>query len=375
MEVVLLTDNTKPQNIINKYRISIIAALAFAVALCCIFAFAGNNSGESVVSSEADLSLLPSVEASSAIGEGIYIDGSFVAAVASVDEAKQALTEVLDARVTSLGIDPSAENSFSNNIEIISGEYDVDSFANAKKVAILLGKKNAFTVTSKVTDYQGSVLPVKLSVRSVVTYSEDVVIEHETKTIYTDAMRDGVKNVVAQGYDGEGVETYQVISVDGVVTAKEIVSLDVTVEPTDEVVRVGAGSNGIEIASLGTFIKPYDGIITSYFGPRWGRNHDGLDIWTNDCEGKPAFAAADGVVVRASEYGGYGNCVIIDHGDGVQTLYAHFSSISVEVGDIVSAGDEVGRIGNTGNSLGAHLHFEVRVDGGIVNPLIFVDYD
>lgn len=370
-----MIENSKPQSIIKKYRISIIAVLAFAVALCCILACAGNKGGESSVSSEAASSETIVSEAAMLNGEGIYIDGSFVAAVASAADAENAISEVLSSRVYALGIDASSENGFINNIEIVSGEYAEDAFTDVKGIVSLLGKKNAFTVSSKVTDYKGDVLPVKLSVRSVATYNETVVIEHDTKTIYTDAMRDGVKNVLTQGYDGEGERTYQVVSVDGVMTSKEIVSLDVTVEPVSEVVRVGTRSNGINVASLGTFVKPYEGIITSYVGPRWGRNHNGLDIWTNDCAGKPAVAAADGVVVRADWYGGFGNCVIVDHGDGVQTLYAHFSSISVEVGDVVSAGDEVGRIGNTGNSKGAHLHFEVHVDGEIVNPLIFVDYE
>ncbi|MBQ8895512.1 MAG: peptidoglycan DD-metalloendopeptidase family protein [Clostridia bacterium] len=164
---------------------------------------------------------------------------------------------------------------------------------------------------------------------------------------------------------------------DGIVSERETLSVDVTVAPADEVVRVGTSSNGKEVASIGTFQKPYDGIITSYVGPRWGRTHNGIDIVADGrpCKGDPAYAAADGVVVRADWYGGYGNCVIIDHGDGIQTLYAHFSKLSVQVGDVVKAGDEVGKIGSTGNSTGPHLHFEVHVDGEIVNPLIFVDYE
>ena len=145
--------------------------------------------------------------------------------------------------------------------------------------------------------------------------------------------------------------------------------------PSDEVIKIGTQSNGITVATLGTFIKPYDGVVTSYIGPRWGRTHNGIDIAGDRCNGKPAYAACDGVVVRADWYGGYGNCVIIDHGNGVQTLYAHLSAISVQVGDVLSAGDEVGKIGSTGNSTGPHLHFEVHVDGEIVNPLIFVNYE
>ncbi|MBO5869525.1 MAG: peptidoglycan DD-metalloendopeptidase family protein [Clostridia bacterium] len=371
-----MTDNSKPLSIIKKYRISIIAILAFAVAFGCVLAFAGSKGEDEMSSIEVVSSEEAYVSEDVKLkGEGIYIDGCFVAAVASVEEAENALNEVLNARVSDLGISSDAENSFNNKIEIISGEYDDVMFTDSKGVTARLGKLNAFDISPKVTDYEGKILPVKLSVRSVVTYSETVVIEHETKVIYTDSMRDGVKNVLSQGYDGEGEKTYQVVSIDGVETQKETVSLNVTVEPTNEVVRVGTRSYGFSTATIGTFIKPFDGIVTSYAGPRWGRNHAGLDIATADCFGKPIVAASDGMVIRASEYGGYGYCVIIDHGNGVKTLYAHMSAFSVQVGDTVVAGDEIGKIGNTGDSLGPHLHFEVRVNDEIVNPLLFVDYD
>lgn len=371
-----MVDNSKPLSIIKKYRISIFAFVAFVVALCCIFAFAGNkgvqeNESVEVVASEE--AFVPEIVLLQ--GEGVYIDGCFIAAVSSYEEAEKALNEILDARVSELGIDESFDNSFNNEVEIVAGEYEEAQFTDTNGMIKFLGKTNPFFVSAKVSDYQGNVLPVKLSVRSVATYSETVVIEHETKTIYTDSMRDGVKSVLSKGYDGEGTETYKVISIDGVQTSKETLSLDVTVQPSAEVVRVGTRSNGHDVASLGTFVKPYDGIITSYPGPRWGRNHDGLDIWSNDCFGKPALAASEGVVIRADVYGGYGNCVVIDHGNGVTTLYAHLNEFSVQVGDIVSAGDEIGKIGNTGRSTGAHLHFEVRVYDEIVNPLIFVDYE
>ena len=83
----------------------------------------------------------------------------------------------------------------------------------------------------------------------------------------------------------------------------------------------------------------------------------------------------DGVVTFAGWRGGYGNCVVVDHGDGMETLYAHLYRIGVEVGQELKAGDQVGNIGSTGNSTGPHLHFEVHIDGIAVDPLLFVDYD
>lgn len=367
-------DSTKTQSFFNKNKITLIAVLAFAVALCCIFAFAGNNSEEAFSSEEAESSEYVS-ENGELKGVGIYIEDCLVAAVDSESTANEALDEVLALRASYLDIENGAEVAFNNDIELVNGEYPSEAFTDANGVSKLLGKESTYSISDKVVAYNGDVLPVKLSVRSVTTFSETVLLEYETKTVYTDSMRDGATKVVTKGYNGEGTETYQIVAIDGVESVRETLSVDVTVAPTNEIVRVGTQSDGKSVASLGTFVKPFDGVVTSYTGPRWGRTHNGIDIAGNDCNGKPAVAACDGVVVRADWYNGYGNCVIIDHGNGVQTLYAHLSKITVNVGDVLSAGDEVGKIGSTGNSTGPHLHFEVHVDGEIVNPLIFVNYD
>ena len=115
------------------------------------------------------------------------------------------------------------------------------------------------------------------------------------------------------------------------------------------------------------FIYPLDGPLTSPFGYRWGRMHEGIDISVP--EGTPIHAAASGSVSLASVYGGYGNYTCIEHGDGVSTCYAHQSSFAVSQGDSVSQGDVIGYSGNTGSSTGPHLHFEVRVNGEAVDPM------
>ncbi|HWH00058.1 MAG TPA: M23 family metallopeptidase [Pilimelia sp.] len=119
-------------------------------------------------------------------------------------------------------------------------------------------------------------------------------------------------------------------------------------------------------AANGGWQLPVQGTTSSEFGPRWGRQHEGIDIAA--ATGTPVRAAADGVVRKASWYGGYGNAVIIDHGGGVSTLYAHNSSLTVKPGERVRAGQLVAKVGSTGDSTGPHLHFEVEVDGKKVDP-------
>lgn len=127
--------------------------------------------------------------------------------------------------------------------------------------------------------------------------------------------------------------------------------------------------------SFGPFLRPVRGRITSRFDYRrhpilGGRRfHTGVDIAAPG--GTPIRAAREGVVIFAGWLGGYGKCVIIDHGDGYTTLYGHCSSICVSRGQHVSRGQVVGRVGSTGLSTGPHLHFEVRYRGRPVNPLRF----
>jgi murein DD-endopeptidase MepM/ murein hydrolase activator NlpD len=122
--------------------------------------------------------------------------------------------------------------------------------------------------------------------------------------------------------------------------------------------------------SAAGLIWPVEGTFTSGFGYRWGRMHEGIDIAA--AEGTPIRAAASGtVILMQSEYesGGYGNYTCLDHGGGLSTCYAHQSSFATSSGASVSQGDLIGYVGNTGHSYGAHLHFEVRVNGVATDPM------
>ncbi|CAA9229193.1 MAG: Membrane proteins related to metalloendopeptidases [uncultured Acidimicrobiales bacterium] len=130
-------------------------------------------------------------------------------------------------------------------------------------------------------------------------------------------------------------------------------------------------------AAQGRFVLPIPTArMSSSFGPRihpifgTSRLHAGMDLAAPT--GTPIRAAAPGVVVTAGWLGGYGNAVVVDHAGGLSTLYAHQSALAVTVGQVVAAGDVVGRVGSTGNSTGPHLHFEVRVLGAPVDPVNYL---
>jgi murein DD-endopeptidase MepM/ murein hydrolase activator NlpD len=118
------------------------------------------------------------------------------------------------------------------------------------------------------------------------------------------------------------------------------------------------------------FIWPHRGRINSPYGPRWGGFHTGIDI---ECHmGQTVVASKAGRVIASEWGGGYGKMVIIDHGNGVSTLYAHNSRLYVPDGARVARGQRISACGSTGNSTGSHLHFEVRINGEHTNPMRFL---
>ncbi len=125
--------------------------------------------------------------------------------------------------------------------------------------------------------------------------------------------------------------------------------------------------------SLQAFCFPVKTHITSKFGPRWGRMHNGIDVALQ--VGDSVCAAFNGKVrFAANHHNGFGNLIIIRHPNGLETYYAHLSKIAVEVDQIVSAGDFIGKGGRTGRVTGPHLHFETRLKGKAINPLKFIDH-
>lgn len=119
------------------------------------------------------------------------------------------------------------------------------------------------------------------------------------------------------------------------------------------------------------FAWPMLGDITSHYGPRDDEFHTGMDIAA--VTGQAVRAALGGTVVEAGWRGGYGLCVVVDHGNGLQTLYAHNSQLEVEIGDQVDSGQLLALAGSTGYSTGPHLHFEILLNGFPVNPLPWLE--
>ena len=160
------------------------------------------------------------------------------------------------------------------------------------------------------------------------------------------------------------------ISAPGTAPVDVIYGLGEVPEPTASPARPAARRAGqparASRSRTARWVSPVGGHLTSRFGWRWGRAHKGVDIGAT--YGAPVRAAGAGTVVSAGWSGGYGKLVTVRHADGTITAYAHMSAITVYSGR-VAAGEQIGRVGSTGNSTGPHLHFEVRTSRGTLNPL------
>jgi len=149
--------------------------------------------------------------------------------------------------------------------------------------------------------------------------------------------------------------------------AEEIDALQEVSAELAERIRAAQSHSTVQRTGSGALSWPVSAPITSSFGWRWGRMHEGIDLGA--AYGTPIAAAAAGTVIYAGWLGGYGNLTVIDHGGGLSTAYGHQSHIGVAVGQQVAQGEIIGNVGSTGHSTGPHLHFEVRVNGQAVDPL------
>lgn len=183
------------------------------------------------------------------------------------------------------------------------------------------------------------------------------------------------RRTIKRGVEGKKEVSYNINLLNGYQSFLEVESEKVLKEPVNAIVRIGTKTS----VSRGGRIN-YGVVsgkrISSLYGyrihPITGRKryHDGLDIAAT--HGNAVYAYSSGKVVQAGWNGGYGYQVLIDHGNGLKTRYAHLSKIYVRIGQKVGTGERIGAVGSTGNSTGPHLHFEVIKNGRTQNPLNYI---
>lgn len=345
---------------------------------------------------------------------GLYIDGKFEGAVQSRSELDAMLNGILQSYMNGSS---NERAEFVQKVDIVEGLYPVSSIKSVEDMEQQLTRS---TVVDKYYDivagdspisianktemsrdelnalnpgFENNIFPgVKITIQRAQPYLRVQVIrtveytetiDYETEKIQDTNMYMGDQKVRTAGREGERQVTAEVTYLDGVEQSRTILSSTVTKEPVTKVVVVGARKMNPSVSaagdgiSTGKFIWPLPSckMISSDFGGRWGGWHSGIDISGNGVYGKEIIAADGGTVVEvnSSGYGGgYGLYVIVDHGGGYRTVYAHCSQTLVQVGQKVSQGQLIARAGNSGDSQGPHLHFEIRVNGRSVDPKPYV---
>jgi murein DD-endopeptidase MepM/ murein hydrolase activator NlpD len=192
-------------------------------------------------------------------------------------------------------------------------------------------------------------------------------IAYDKEVVEDSSMNKGDTKVKQEGQDGEKSVTFETTEVNGSQTAKNVKEEKKLKDPVNYIVI--KGTKATPSRGSGSFAWPTNGgYISSKQGPRWGKMHKGIDIARPS---DPTIKSVDnGRVVSAGwDDGGYGNKVVIDHGNGYKTIYAHLNSISVSAGQTVERGQKLGVMGETGEATGVHLHIEVYKNGSLINPL------
>lgn len=306
----------------------------------------------------------------------IAVDGKQAAVVASREDAEQAIERVIDA------YQPKQD-------EVL--DVQVQEKIEIRPMKLKHGDQKPLIQTADEADHtleHGTNGDGRLTVcvTAQETKEEPIAFREEYKA---DAdLFAGETKMEQEGRAGIKEVTRQIVRENGEIIEEEVLEETVAKEPQNAVVLTGTkprgsyGGGEISVADQGVSYDEtaiYDKLqmpvgeicVSSEFGPRWGRMHQGIDLALP--QGSEICAANSGTVYFSGNGGGYGNLVKVDHGNGMQTYYAHCSKLLVSEGQQVAAGECIALAGSTGNSTGPHLHFQVIINGSCVDPRDFLD--
>lgn len=330
---------------------------------------------------------------------GLYVGGQFYGATTAGDLLQEDLDDIIEPYIefaSTLGDDVTVK--FSRDVTLVSGVYPASSvvslsdlddlvtstehqdiYYSAKRGESLstIASQNGITVDQLVSMNSEQLLKETLEddTSLLVAQDQSLITVKTTRTVvrteripYKSVVtRDSRFNAgyfwyVSTGQAGEKMITTEIVYENGEEVSRAVVSEEITKEPVNQEIVVGTnGAGGGSGVGTGSFVWPTGpggGISRGY-----GNGHGGMDIWNS--YNTPIYAADSGVVIVSQDTAvGYGRYVIIDHQNGIATLYGHMNQRLVEVGEVVAKGQLIGLMGATGYATGSHLHFEVRIGGG-----------
>lgn len=282
----------------------------------------------------------------------VTISGEEVGYIANKSEFEQLINdEIKNPNIDNVAyVDINVEPSYSYVLADIDKTNEDEIFTKIKENSVITYRLYAIALNGENRTY----VNVKEEAEEVVANLKQ---EYEGKLEEVD--------ISVQELYTQNLETLETMEVASAVSTMEQ-ELDVKVEFEQQ--KKAATLDGVYFST-----KPVSGNITSRFGANESirdHTHMGMDIAAP--AGTPILASADGTVTFAGWNGGYGNLIIISHGNGIQTYYGHCSKLYASVGDTVKSGDKIAAVGTTGYSTGNHLHFEIRKNGSQINPEKYV---
>ena len=406
----------------EQYERTLSDAYGTPTVLLCDISFLPQTFDEKTSITSGDVSIFDAyVQSATEQGYGLYIDNKLAAVTpvkSWIDEAiddyieKQTRNYYAEYSLTDENIDRFA---FNNNISIIADRYPKSYFLTRSEIrqlfslsllsdsdekllrsympfikwddfegkvpdtfssTLTLDYSNLDTLQNSGADDFQSAVPsesVLMDIAIIRDASEKETLPFDVDYVYDDTLYEGMRRLVRDGSDGVKVIYYKATYLGDKLVRRDVSGEEIVKEPVNKIVRVGTKElpNGDKsLIPTGTYIYPYNGLLTSRFGWRMigSQNsfHKGLDIYGS--YGDTIVASDGGEVIEVNYSSGYGNYVMIRHNEETVTRYAHCSEIDVEVGDLVAQGFPIAKLGQTGNATGVHVHFEMIINGTAVDP-------
>lgn len=260
-------------------------------------------------------------------------------------------------------------------------QYQCNDLITEKPLEIV---KGAYLISQFVDLNKGTITNVFNKIKFIYYFyhTKTEKLDYDIIYVANDKLSLGQNNILIKGK--KGVCTYQLRDVyeNGVMTTTENISTEITKYPVAKTIEISEEEYNIlkknkvskkdeaNKLSYAFPIKNAKYYVSSAYGYRWGKTHGGIDLAVKS--GSAIQAYRSGTVVKAEQHPSYGNYIMIDHGNNMQTLYAHCSSLLAKKGDVIEQGQVIALSGSTGNSTGPHLHFEVRINGSRVNPAKYI---
>lgn len=336
---------------------------------------------------------------------GLYIDDAFYGVVNSYADGERMLDGILAEHSENK---PDVKASFVEKVDLVEGLYPENQIVSVQtmkeslmteaaeeqvwefregdeleRIAVMNGISVAELLRLNPTAVDGVKEGQKLLIRRAEPHLRVLVagtVQYEAEVPFTvervpDAsMYEGREKTKVKGKNGRSLVTATVTYLDGVEQSSMITEQEILEEPVTQVVAYGTKKKSTKGGRDFAWPVPSTRFITQYYSMSSGDRHRGIDVWSREIEGEAIVAADDGKVIisdyrKGTSYWSYGKYIVIDHGGGCQTLYAHCSELLVKEGQTVKKGQVIAKVGNTGRSTSPHLHFEVTVNGRNVNPM------